>query len=290
MKEFSLRQELAIAEKNRTAIGHFNVSTIDMMHGIVEVALELQVPVIIGISEGERDYIGIPEAIALISVARNKGARVYLNADHTYSVERVKQAIDAGFDSVIFDAAKETLETNIALTRECVEYAKTYGKDVLIEGELGYIGQSSKVLDSIPEGVALDTMMTTPEDASRYVRETGVDLFAPAVGNIHGMLSSGHDPKLDISRVANIAGSTGLPLVLHGGSGNDMQDFRDAIQAGIRIVHISTELRVAYKKGIQEWWEQHKDEVAPYKYLGRGKELLKQVVREKLMLFNRLEQ
>ena len=208
---------------------------------------------IIGVSEGERDFVGVRQAVVLVkSLREDYGHPIFLNADHTYSVERVKEAIDAGFDSVIFDGAKLPFEENVTLTRECVEYARDAGRDILVEGELGFIGQSSKLLDAIPEGVDLsDNALTSPEQAKEFVDKTGVDLLAPAVGNFHGMLRSGVDPKLNIPRIKAIRDAAGVPLVLHGGSGNSADDFSAAIEAGIAIVHINTELRVAYRDALK---------------------------------------
>lgn len=284
----TLREELQKADEAGVAIGHFNISTLDMFHAVVHVGAELDVPVIIGVSEGERDYIGIPELLTLIAHRRSLGQRVYVNADHTYSVERVKEAIDAGFDAVIFDAAKEPFEVNSARTRECVDYARASSSDVLVEGEVGYIGTSSKVLEAIPDGVADEKLLTTREQAMQYVDETGVDLFAPAVGNLHGMLSTGRNPRLFIDRIQEIHDAINSGLVLHGGSGISDEDFVHAIDAGMRIIHISTELRVAYKQAFSEYLKNHPEDVAPYKYFAPGKEAVERVVRDRLQLFNKL--
>lgn len=284
----TLRDELQKAEETGVAIGHFNISTLDMFHAVVRAGASLNVPVIIGVSEGERDYIGIPELMTLVAHVRSLGHRVYVNADHTYSVDRVKEAIDAGFDAVIFDAAKEPLEKNIALSKECVAYARAASSDVLVEGEVGYIGTSSKVIEAIPEGVADEHLLTTNEQAMQYVDETGVDLFAPAVGNLHGMLATGRNPRLFIDRIKGIHDAVTAGLVLHGGSGIADEDFSKAIDAGIRIVHISTELRLAYKQGFMEYLTKNPDDVAPYKYLKPGMEAVERVVKDSLALFNNI--
>jgi fructose-bisphosphate aldolase class II len=240
---------------------------------------------LIGVSEGERDFLRIENVAALVRAARSfRGAKVFLNADHTHSVEGCKAAIDAGFDSVMFDGSKLSMEENIEKTREVVAYAKESGHDVLVEGELGYIGTSSALLDSIPEGV--ENSMTTPTDATRFVRESGVDLLAPSVGNVHGMLKHSTNPRLDIARIQAIADAVDVPLVLHGGSGITDNDFTDAIAAGVHIVHINTEIRVAYRKGIEAALQADHDQVAPYKYLGQGKDALSEVVRGRMRLFS----
>jgi fructose-bisphosphate aldolase class II len=212
---------------------------------------------------------------------------IFLNADHTYSFERVKEVIDAGYDSVIFDGAKLSFEENVKIAKQCVEYAKSVNPEILVEAELGYIGQSSKVLDEIPEGVSLENL-TTADDAKRYVEETGVDLFAPAVGNIHGMLRDVKDPRLNIERIKEISDATGKPLVLHGGSGTVDEDFTNAIKAGVSIVHINTEIRVAYRDALKEEITKNPEEVAPYKIMKPSIEAMERVIEARLRLFNNL--
>ena len=292
----TLRETIAQARAKSTAIGHFNISTLDGVWAVADAARELKVPVIIGVSEGERDYVGVKEIAAVIRTIREeRGQAIFLNADHTYSFDRVKGAIDAGFDSVIFDGAQLSLEENIKITRQCVEYARaamegktsgTPAKDILVEGELGFIGTSSKILDAIPEGAAVgEAMLTKPEDAIRYVRETGVDLLAPAVGNIHGVVKGG-DPALNIKRVQEISEAVDISLVLHGASGNSADDIKKTVKAGVNIVHVNTELRIAYRAGLMKSLSENHDEVAPYKFLRPGKLAMQKVVEEKLRIIS----
>ncbi len=283
----SLREYIQEAQKEKKAVGHFNFSNLEGLWAIAHAAKVVGVPVIVGVSEGEQEAVGLDQAVALVKTVREDlGIPIFLNADHHYSVESVKAAIDAGFDSVIFDGAKLSLEDNIAQAKECVAYARASGRDVLVEVELGYIGQSSKVLDGVPEGVSLE-MLTTPEDAKRLIEETGADMLAPAVGNIHGMFKGGVDPRLDIGRIKEIAKAVGVPLVLHGGSGNDA-DFDAAIEAGMAVVHVNTELRKAYTEGLKTYLEAHPDDVAPYKYGDAAKEAMQKVAEEKLRAFSRM--
>ena len=287
----TLKECIQKADQEKKAIGHFNISNIEMLWGIFNAAKALDVPVIIGVSEGERQFIGVPQCVALVkSIREEHNYPIFLNADHTYSVEKVKEAIDAGFDMVIYDGAKLSFEENIKNTKECVDYArkvsKETGREILVEGELGYIGQSSKVLDAIPEGVDLKLGLTTPEQAKMFVEQTGVDLFAPAVGNIHGMMRVGHDPRLEIDLIGKIRQSCGVPLVLHGGSGTVDEDFVSAIQVGMQIVHISTELRVAFRKALVLSLQENPEEVAPYKYFKDSISAVEKVAGDRLKLFN----
>jgi fructose-bisphosphate aldolase class II len=287
----TLKEYILEAKQNKKAVGHFNISNLEALKGIFEAAKKLSLPVIIGVSEGERDFVGVHQAVALVKSLREEHLApdgsgghypIFINADHTYSFERVKEAIDAGFDSIIFDGAKLPLEENIKITKQCVEYARATNPNVLVEAELGYIGQSSKILDGVPAGVE----QTSVEDAKKYVSETGIDLFAPAVGNIHGMLRNVPDPRLNIERIKEISETTRVPLVLHGASGNSKEDIQEAIKNGVAIVHINTEIRVAYKEGLEVSLKAHPEEVAPYKILLQSVSAVERVVEEKLRIFN----
>lgn len=253
-------------------------------------AQSLSVPVIIGVSEGERDFIGVKQVVALVKSLREEFQYpIFLNADHCYSFEKVKEAIDAGFDSVIYDGAKLPFEENVKIAKQCVEYARASGRDVLVEGELGYIGTSSKILDSVPEGVDLsEKSLTDPNKAREFVEATGVDMLAPAVGNFHGMLRGGVDPKLNVERINKISETVGIPIVLHGASGNSEDDVRQAITNGMVIIHINTEIRVAFRQGLMKGLSENPDEVAPYKYLRPAVQAVEDVVAKKLKLFNNL--
>ena len=286
----TLREYIHDAKERGVAIGHFNISNLEAFHAITNAAKKLGVPVIIGVSEGEREFTGVAEAAALVKVMREKyNQPVFLNADHTYAFEKIKEAIDAGFDMVITDNAKLDMAANIEATRKAVEYAKEVnardGRDVLIEGELGYIGQYSKFLDAVPEGI----QMTSAEDAAKYSRETGIDLLAPAVGNIHGMVKGGN-PKLNIERIAEITAHSDAPLVLHGASGIGNDELAAAVKAGVVIVHYNTELRVAYRDAVKKsLLESNPDEVAPYKFLASSVGAVEAVVTEKLKVMNGIQ-
>ena len=284
----SLREYVQEAGQKGKAIGHFNASTVAMVWAIFRAAQKLKVPVIIGFSEGERDFFGVRQAPVFIKSLREEfNHPIFSNADHTYSVERVKEAIDAGYDAVIFDGAELSFEENAKAAKLCVSYAREKNPNMLIEGELGYIGKSSSVRADLPAGVKIsEEYLTKPEDTERFVAETGVDLLAPAVGNVHGMLANGRDPALSIARIKAIREKAGVPLVLHGASGNTDADVRAACKAGAAIVHVSTELRVAYRKSLQLSLQEEPDEVAPYKYLRPAVSAVEKVVEEKLKVLN----
>lgn len=283
----TLREYIKEAEEKHIAIGHFNVSNIEGLHGAYNAARKLSLPIIIGVSEGEENFIGMEEIACLVKTIRERdNYPIFLNADHHYSFESVKKVIDIGYDSAIIDAVKLPLEENILLTKKCVEYARSKEKDILIEAEIGFIGTSSKILDDIPDGVTEKTI-TKKEDAKYFIENTGIDLLAPSVGNIHGMIKNGN-PKLDIERIKEIRKTCGVPLVLHGGSGISDDDFKKAIEAGISIIHINTEIRVAYKEALEKFLKENPNEIAPYKILEPAVLAIEEVTLKRLKLFNNL--
>lgn len=280
----SLRDTVQEYKQKGIAIGHFNFSDSNQLQAIAEASRDTGLPVIAGLSEGEREYFPLAHARALIDLYMSQGVQIYLNADHTYSIEKVERAIAAGVNSVVVDGAQLSMEENIHLTAACVKRARSNPSDVLMEGELGYIGSSSKQLDELPEGVTVDNL-TTAQDAKEFVQNTGVDCFAPAVGNVHGMLKNAQEPRLHPDRVKEIAAATGVPLVLHGASGNTEADIRACIQAGVVIVHINTELRVLYRDRLYDTIRSNPGEVAPYKFLAPATKAMKEYVAGKLRLF-----
>jgi fructose-bisphosphate aldolase class II len=283
----SLREVLMAADSARIAVGHFNISEMVAFNAIVAGAKALGVPVMVGVSEGERGFVGVKMAAAMVRAAREtSGLPIFLNADHTHSMEKAEEAARAGFDEIIFDGSSKPLEQNIADTRRAVEALKSINPAILIEGEIGYIGASSVIMEKAPEGIAL----TTPEEARQFVAETKVDILAPAVGNMHGMLASmvrGEGAKrLDLARVAAIKEAVHIPMTLHGGSGTDDNDFRAAIKAGMTIVHVNTELRLAWRQSIEKSLHADPNEVVPYKILAPVLDAVRGVVEKRLRLFN----
>lgn len=284
----SLIETIKQAENNKVAVGHFNVSDTTALKAIFEAGRGLDLPVIIGVSEGERNFIGLKQVAALVKSLRDEyGYPIYLNADHTYSPQKVKEAVDAGFDAAVFDASELPIEENIKKTKEVVGYVKSVNPDFLIEGELGYIGSGSTMLKEIPEGAAVKLEdLTKPEQAAEFVKQTGVDLLAPAVGNLHGILAGVGNPALNIERISEIKKAVDVPLVLHGGSGIKDEDFVAAIKAGVSIIHINTELRLAWRRGLEKAFREKPDEIVPYKLLLGAVDEIKKVVYDRLRLFN----
>jgi fructose-bisphosphate aldolase class II len=284
----TLLHSLQSADERHVAIGHFNVSELVSLKAVVSAAQRLAVPVILGVSEGERQYLGTREIASLVAATLgDSSVPVYLDADHTHSLEKAEEAARAGFDLIVFDASELPFDQNVAATRRAVEAAKSIRPEILVEGEIGYIGSGSEIHEHAAQ---VTPALTTPEEARQFAAETRVDLLSPAVGTTHGMLRSmvaGESQKrLDIDRIAAIKQSTRLFLTLHGGSGTNDDDFRRAIQAGITVIHINTELRIAWRRGLEAVLRQHPDEVVPYKLLPAAQLDVEKVVEHRLVLFN----
>jgi fructose-bisphosphate aldolase, class II len=283
----SLRETIAEFRASGRALGHFNISDSNQLKALADAAMETKIPVLVGLSEGEREHFPLEAVRLLVDMYNRRGALLFLNADHTYSIEKAQRAISAGVDSIVIDGAKLTPEENISMTSACVKYARGSGRDVLVEGELGYIGQSSQVIDTIPEGAAItEDMMTKADEAKSFIEATGIDLLAPAVGNIHGMIASGMQPALSIARIGKLAEGLSIPLVLHGGSGSPDEEFSSAVEAGISIIHINTELRLSYRRGLERALHEMTHEAAPYKWLAPAVSDMRELIAQKARLFS----
>jgi len=284
---FTLSQILGRALKEGWALPHFNISNLEQLRGVCEAARKLRAPLMIGVSEGERVFIGLGQAIALVDVYREEyDLPLYLNADHTLSVQGAKEAIDAGYNSIHIDLSKKNFAENLAGTSEVIRYARTLRDiDLLsIEGELGYlVTESSRVYK---KKIFVDpSTLTKPEEAVRFVRESSIDRFAPAVGNLHGIALN--RPKIDFKLVAKLRASLpdSVAMVLHGGSGNSPAVFRKLIDLGFNNIHISTELRLAYRRALEGSLRHSRSEIAPYKIMQPAIEEVRKTAEKYIKIF-----
>jgi fructose-bisphosphate aldolase class II len=279
---------LTQSEKERSGLGHFNVGELVALKAVIAAAADTGFPVLVGASEGEREFFGARQLAALVKSLREEtGLPVFLNADHTHSLAKAIEAANAGFDSVGIDFSALPFDQNVARTKEAVQAIKAVNPAILVEGEVGDIGTGSEIKE-VAQGDFKN--LTTPDQARQFVEATGIDILAPAVGNMHGMLKSMVQGKakkhLDLERIAQIKQAAGVFLTLHGGSGTDDEHFRKAIAAGINIIHINTELRVAWRKSLDQSLARDSNEVVPYKLLRPVVDAVKQVISSRLRLFH----
>lgn len=282
----TLREILGQAGNNAVAIGHFNISDWVALKAVFETARALNLPVVVGASEGERAFMGVRQAAAVVKSLREEhDFPIFLNADHTHSLATAVEAAEAGYDWIVFDASSQPLEQNVRQTKEAVETLKSIRPDILVEGEIGNIGSGSEIHD-----LAANLALTTAVEAAQFVAETRVDTLAPAVGNMHGMsrtMAAGETRKrLDIERIRAIKKATGIFMTLHGASGTDDGDLQQAVAAGITVVHINTELRLAWRRGFDNALAKEPGEIVPYKILPHVMDPIKEVVRSRMELFN----
>jgi len=282
----TLRDVLTRLEKEGAALGHFNVADQVLLKAVVAAAAETKLPVLIGASEGEREFFGARQLGALVKSLREESeVPLFLNADHTHSLAKAVEAANAGFDCVTIDFSALPFDQNVARTKEAAQAIKAINPGILAEGEIGDIGTGSEIKETAQGG-----RLSTPEEARQFVGATGIDILAPAVGNMHGMLKSMVQGKakkhLDIERIAEIKQAAGVFLTLHGGSGTEDEHFRKAIDAGINIIHINTELRVAWRQSLGKSLARDPNEVVPYKILRPVVESVKEVVGSRVRLFH----
>lgn len=282
----NLQNYLQKATREGWAVPHFNFSTLEIFNAIVKAAQNLKSPILLGTSEGEAEFVGYENAAALVQAARRRtGLPLFLNADHHYSLEKVKLAIEAGYDSVQIDGSKlRNYSKNVELTKSVVDYARKVKPDLSIEGELGYLEGSSEILSQKVTIKPED--LTDPTQAEEFVKQTGVNRLAVAVGNVHGISVVGN-PRLDIERIKALRRRLppAITLVLHGGSGTPQADLQQAIQAGMANVHVNTEIRIAYTQALRQALNSKLEETTPYHYLGAPLEATQKVIEQKIQLF-----
>jgi fructose-bisphosphate aldolase, class II len=282
----TLREVLSRLEKEGAALGHFNVADPVLLKAVIAAANEAKLPVLVGASEGEREFFGVRELAALVkSMRQESDSPIFLNGDHTHSLAKAIDAANAGFDCVGIDFSALPFDQNVARTKEAVQAIKSINPGILVEGEIGDIGTGSEIKETAQGG-----KLSTPEEARQFVEATGIDILAPAVGNMHGMLKSMVQGKakkhLNIERIAEIKQAAGVFLTLHGGSGTEDEHFRKAIAAGINIIHINTELRVAWRQSLDKSLASDPNEVVPYKILRPVVDSVERVVISRMRLFH----
>ena len=274
----NFKEMLKNAKTDHYAVPHFNINDLEWTKYILEECQELNIPVILGVSEGAAKYMGgfdvITGMVNGLIKDLNITIPVCLHVDHGQSFETCKKAIDAGFTSVMIDASKHPLEENIKITKEVVEYAHNRG--VSVEAEVGHIGGTE---DNITSSVTNATL----EECVKIYEETGIDALAPALGSVHGFYKG--EPKLDFERMKIINDTLPIPLVLHGGSGIPDDKIRKAIECGTAKINVNTELQAAWSNAVREFLKEDNQAYDPRKVIGSGEKAMKEKIREKVSLF-----
>ncbi|MBM7714473.1 fructose-bisphosphate aldolase class II [Bacillus thermophilus] len=277
----SMTEMLKRANKEKYAVGQFNLNNLEFTQAILQAAQEEKSPVILGVSEGAARYMGgfklVVQMVKALMEEYGITVPVAIHLDHGSSFEKCAKAIHAGFTSVMIDGSHLPLDENIALTKKVVELAHLFG--VSVEAELGRIGGQEDDL-SVDDAEA---SYAIPAECDQLVRETGVDCFAPALGSVHGPYKG--EPKLGFDRMEEVMKLTGVPLVLHGGTGIPLKDIQKAISLGTAKINVNTENQMSSAKRVREVLRDNPEMYDPRKYLGPAREAIKDTVKGKMRDF-----
>jgi fructose-bisphosphate aldolase class II len=277
----SLEFYLKKAQKQGWAIGQFNFSTIEVFEAIVNAAIKLKSPIILGVSEGESDFFGIEQAVTLRDYFRKKyNFPVFLNLDHGTNLSYIEKAIKNGFDSVHFDGSKLLIKENVKSLKKIRKIINLSRRKVILEGELGTISGVSGLHKNLPPKGKL-TEISAVKD---FVKQSKIDSLAVAIGTIHGIYTN--EPEIDFERLKKIRQKTNAFLVLHAGSGLNESQIRKAIKSGIVKININTELRVIWRKGLEKAFKNKPKEIKPYSCLYEVEKNIEKRVAEKIKIFN----
>ena len=248
----SMKGMLERANKGNYAVMAINCFNIETTRAVIEAAQSLRAPIIINIVQEHMENHCDSELIAPIVrlLAQRASVEVALNFDHGVNIGLVKKALHDGYTSVMIDASRYDLDNNIAITKEIVDFAKVYGASV--EGEIGCMGGTEGNFTD-------DQMKTDPEQALRFVKETGVDCLAVSYGSSHGNYPKGYVPSFDFERLKEIKRLTNMPLVLHGGSGSGDENIRKSVENGINKINVGCDFMNANTKAIKTHLEKNPD-------------------------------
>ena len=279
MSLISVNHVLQHADRHGYAVGAFNVVNLEFLNGILKAAEAKRSPIILQIAEVHFKYVDIEQITPAIEhMASRTSVPVVLGLDHGERIETVVRAIRCGFSAVMFDGSKLPFEENVKQTSLVVQIAHAVG--VSVEAELGRVGGAEGA-----EGLAVahEEFFTDPEQAGEFVRRTGIDALAIAIGNAHGLYKG--TPKLDFERLEAIKKITRIPLVLHGGSGISDEDFRKAIRLGINKVNFFTEMSREAVNRVRRMLEENSKLIGLQDLMLGATDTIQQVVEDRLEVF-----
>jgi fructose-bisphosphate aldolase, class II len=274
------RDWLQKAKDEHFAIGAFNVANLETFKAIALAASVKKSPVIVESSPGETEFMWSENVMSLAkNYSKALNVPILVNLDHSLSLEGCRQAADAGYELIHFDGSKLPPEENLPILKQVVEIAHSRG--LTAEGELDHIGGSSEIHSGAASDEASKVEKTDPEKAAWFVKESGIDIFAAFVGNVHGLYLGG-EKHIDVELVKRIADASGAFLSLHGSSGIPDEQIMGAIQNGIVKVNMNSEMRKAYRDSMEQVLSDHKDEYAMYKIMPTVVEAVQKVVEQRI--------
>lgn len=268
------------------AVGAFNIDNQETLIAVCRAAQKLKSPVLVEVSHGEVKALGLENIRDMVDNYKDEyGIEMYINLDHSPTVDDCKRAIDAGFEFIHIDISQQnhdaSLEDIIAKTKEVVEYAKFTG--ALVESEPHYFGGSSNLHTEKIDYDEIRKTFSTPEGAKSFVDATGIDTFAAAVGNLHGKYPV--PKKLDLELLQEIRDAIPCQISLHGGSGTPLHYFEDAAKIGVSKININSDMRVVFRKTLEEVLRENPDEYAIVKLMPEVYQAVQAVVEQKIEAF-----
>lgn len=280
------RELYARTRKEGFALGAFNIDNQETLKAIVQAAAKKKAPLLVEVSQGEVDFMGLNNIRCLVDNYKAEyGLEMYINLDHSPSVEAAKAGIDAGFEFVHIDLSQAkkdaTLDEIIAATKEIVAYAKTTG--ALVESEPHYFGGGSNVFKKAIDYVEIEKWFTKPAEALKFVQDTGIDTFAAAVGNLHGSYPVPKQLHLDLLK--QIRETIPCAISLHGGSDTPLDQFAQAVKIGVSKININSDMRKAFRTTLEKVLKDHPDEFAVVKLMPEVITAVQTVVESKLEAF-----
>lgn len=280
----NMKDLLSVANEKYFAVPAFNIGTNIMLKAVIECCEEKQAPVILAIHPSELAFQGDSFLQQCIVAANESKVPMAIHLDHGSEMTQIYRAIRTGFTSVMIDASHESFEDNMAICKKVVEIAHPLG--ISVEGELGTIG----TVGNDAEGGTDEIIYTKPEDAVRFVEETGVDTLAIAIGTAHGIYPKGFKPELKLDLLKEIKSKVKVPLVLHGGSANPDAEIGESVRLGINKINISSDIKDAFYQQLRLDLAADPQVREPFElYLGSIREI-KKVITQKIDLFNDVDQ
>lgn len=281
------RSAMARARSEHFALGAFNLDNQETLKAVVHAAAKKKAPLMVEISQGEVDALGVDNVRDMVDNYKAElGIEIYINLDHSPSVEAAKAGIEAGFEFIHIDVSQAnhaaSIDDIIAATKEVVVYAKLTG--ALVESEPHYFGGGSNVFTEAFDYEEIKKTFSTPEGARNFAEATGIDTYAAAIGNLHGQYPV---PKmLDLELLQRVRDAIDCNISLHGGSGTPGHYFKDAVKIGVSKVNINSDMRAAYRKTLEKVLADNPTEYAVVKLMDTVVEAVQIVVEEKIDMFN----
>ena len=267
------------ARRDGRVIYHFNINNLEWTKIILEKCNEMHTPVILGVSEGAIRYMGgyrvVSSLVRSLMLDLNISIDVCLHLDHGSSFDSCKEAIDSGFTSVMIDASKLTLEENIKETKKVVDYA--HQRDITVEAELGHVG-------GMEDDVKSTILLADFDECIRFVKETGIDSFAPAIGTVHGIYKG--ELNIDYDLISKLRNNLSVPLVMHGGSGLSHDILRHAIKCGITKINVNSDMQYAWSEAVKDFIKNNPGVYDPRKIIYSGKDAMYKFIEEKINILN----